>query len=183
MTQTLDRRTIMNEAGKAGIALGGLVVICMAIVAFMPKGNGVGGAALFTGVTAIVWLVKFLGCIWLMQFFMKKLVKDYTGVNNVDTLKLGMWSAFFSALIVAAASMAEVMFINPDSYQDAIREAINTYSVTMDSNMETTLDNIIDKMPVISFFSNLIYCFVYGWILSLILSRRIPTFDPFANSQ
>jgi hypothetical protein len=38
-----------------------------------------------------------------------------------------------------------------------------------------------DMMPQITFTINLLYCFVYGAILSLILSRNIPSNDPFAN--
>ena len=45
------------------------------------------------------------------------------------------------------------------------------------------MDKMMGKMPQITFFSNLIYCFIFGTILSLILSRNIPSKDPFAASR
>ena len=49
----------------------------------------------------------------------------------------------------------------------------NTISELMETYME--------KLPQITFFSNLIYCTAYGTVLSFILSRNIPSRDPFAD--
>ena len=58
---------------------------------------------------------------------------------------------------------------------------MQAYSQFMDSNTMAQMDKMMTKMPQITFFSNLIYCFIFGTILSLILSRNIPNKDPFAN--
>ena len=52
-----------------------------------------------------------------------------------------------------------------------------------DSNTLAALGDMEESMPEIVFFSNLFYCFLYGVVLSLILSRRIPSNDPFANLE
>ena len=39
------------------------------------------------------------------------------------------------------------------------------------------------KMPVIAFFSNFIYCFLFGTILSAILAPNIVKDDPFAGGK
>ena len=51
----------------------------------------------------------------------------------------------------------------------------------MDSNSMALMDSYMQRLPQITFFSNLIYCFVFGTVLSYILSRNIPSRDPFAN--
>jgi hypothetical protein len=38
-------------------------------------------------------------------------------------------------------------------------------------------------MGTVSFFTNLIYCFLFGVVLSAILSRNIPSRNPFADYQ
>ena len=55
------------------------------------------------------------------------------------------------------------------------------YSSMMDSNSMAMLEKMEDSYPQILFFSNLIYCFIYGTVLSAILSRSIPKNDPFAS--
>ena len=58
---------------------------------------------------------------------------------------------------------------------------MQVYSKMLDSNSIAALEKMMGKMSYISFFSNLIYCTLYGTILSFILSRNIPQQDPFAN--
>ena len=51
----------------------------------------------------------------------------------------------------------------------------------MDSNTMEQMDKMMGNMPQITFFSNLIYCFFFGTILSFILSRNVPSRNPFAD--
>ena len=50
-----------------------------------------------------------------------------------------------------------------------------------DSNTLSVMEETLQNLPAITFVSNLIYCFLYGTILSAILSRSIPQPDPFAD--
>ena len=50
---------------------------------------------------------------------------------------------------------------------------------SLDANARQMMEKMKDKMPVIGFFSQLIYCSLYGYVLSLILSRNIPSRNPF----
>jgi len=51
----------------------------------------------------------------------------------------------------------------------------------MDSNALSQIDKTMENLPQITFVSNLIYCFLYGTVVALILSRNIPSKDPFAD--
>lgn len=180
MAEILDGKTIWNEAGKAGIALGGTVIICSLLTSGLGLlGGGTIVKFLIFVLSFLVWLAKLVGCIWIMRYFMFKLVRDYPDADNHHTYVFGIEAALLSALIVAAFTMASVLFVSPESYQEAFELALSQTSAMLDSNTRSMIDGMIDHMPVIMFVSNLIYCFIYGWILSAILSRNIPSSNPF----
>jgi hypothetical protein len=52
----------------------------------------------------------------------------------------------------------------------------------MDSNTMAQMDDLMSKLPQMTFFSNLFYCTIYGGVLSFILSRNIPDRNHFANN-
>jgi hypothetical protein len=54
-------------------------------------------------------------------------------------------------------------------------------SSLMDSNTAEMMEKTFDNLPQYMFFANLIYCFLYGTVLSAILSRNIPSRNPFAD--
>lgn len=180
MEAELNGKTIWNEAGKAGIALGGTVIGC----SLLSSGLGhLGGGTMVTFLVSVinflVWLAKLVGCIWIMRYFMQKLVRDYPEADNHHTYVLGVESAILSALIVAAFTMATVMFVSPESYQEAFETAMAQTSAMLDSNSRAMIEGMMQNLPIIMFVSNLVYCFIYGWILSAILSRNIPSSNPF----
>lgn len=179
MEQNIMRRNMWNSAGKAAIILG---LISTAYL-FITQYTGHLQLPVFIGALLgfILWAAKFGGCIWLMMFFMKKFVKENSGTDNSATLKFGMITAFLSALIFAAAAFADVAFINTDQYAEVIDTTMQTYAKMLDSNSMNALDKLVDKLPQITFFSNLIYCFFFGSVLSAILSRNIPSKNPFSG--
>ncbi|MGN0189424.1 MAG: hypothetical protein ACI395_07915, partial [Candidatus Cryptobacteroides sp.] len=79
--------------------------------------------------------------------------------------------------------LANVTIINPDMISEQITAVIQILGPKADSNTLSALGEMEGSMPKIIFFSNLIYCFIYGVVLSLILSRRIPSDDPFADME
>ena len=180
MNQDLTTRTIWSKAGISGIALGAVSGAFM----FIGQATGsIGSPVVSTLLSLLLWLAKFAGCIWLMMFFMKKLCSEFGEATNTDTFKFGMATALLSALIYSAISLANILFISPDLFSEQMSAAIQTYSSMLDSNSMAMLEKMEDSYPQISFFSNLIYCFLYGTVLSAILSRNIPARDPFANFE
>ncbi len=181
MEHDILRKNMWNSAGKAAIFLGLTSAAYMLITQYLGQiqlpafANGLLGF--------ILWASKFGGCIWLMVFFMKKFVRENSGADNSATFRFGTITAFLSALIFSAAAFADVAFIHPDQYEEVIDATIQTYAKVLDSNTMNALDNIIDKLPQITFFSNLIYCFLFGTVLSAILSRSIPSKDPFSDMK
>ena len=166
-----------NIAAKAGLALG------LTSTAYMFVTQLISGASGFmTSILGFVlWAAKFTGCIVLMKFYMGKFAEAHPEVTNRDTFNFGKASAILSALVYAAASFANVAFINGDAIVEQMRMVMHQMSSMMDSNTLEMMEKYIDMLPQYPFFSTLLYCFIFGAILSFILSRNIPSRDPFAD--
>ena len=180
MKENITTGILLNKAGIAGIVLG---LVSTAYIFISTGIASITSPVLNTLLTILLWTVKFVLCIWLMIFFMKRLAKSYDNVTNSTTFKFGTTVAACSALIFAAASLANVTMINPDLISRQMEAVVQILGSKADSNTLAALGDMEESMPEIVFFSNLFYCFLYGVVLSLILSRRIPSNDPFANLE
>lgn len=175
----IDRKLFWNEAGKAGIVLGAVSL------AYLMAGWGLGlldksSAALgiIANVTSVLlWIAKFAGCLYLMRFFMLNYAEKEDNAVNSDTFKFGSAVALTSALVYSAGYLAYMLFIQPDIFT----EAIATMGSSLDSKTLEELNNIAPKLPTIGFFFNLLYCWVFGTIVSSIFSRKIPNPNPFKS--
>lgn len=170
---------LINRAATAGLALGAASTAYLFAVQYLP--HFVHSPVLVGVMTAALWIVKVAGCIFILRAFMLDLVNSYDGIRRRQTMKFGVLAALFSSLIFSAANLADVLYICPDTVEQAIDLAMSQYSTVLGSNELEMLDTFKDNMPAITFFSNLIYCFLYGAVLSAIMSRYIPRTDPFAG--
>ena len=169
---------LWNSAAKAGLALG---LVSSAYLFSNQWTAEIGGPVLSGILSFILWAVKFGGCIWLMMFFMKKFVAENTEADNSTSFRFGVATALLSAIIYAAFSFANTAYFSADMIAENMDTVMQAYSQFMDANTMSRMDEMISKMPQITFFSNLIYCSIFGTILSLILSRNIPSRNPFAD--
>ena len=179
MEQNAIRRNLWNSAGKAGLILGMISSAYLflnqwATTAEMP-------AFIKILLDIILWTAKFGGCIMIMMIFMKKFAAENPEARNSTTFRFGMATALLSALVYAAVSFANVAFISADYYAEQMDTVMQAYAQIMDSNTLSQMDKMLGNMAQITFFTNLFYCFVYGTLLSGILSRNIPSRDPFAD--
>ena len=179
MEQNVIQKNMWNTAGKAGLFLG------LASTAFLFISQSLGQIELPSFVNSIIsfvlWSAKFVGCIWIMKFFMKGFVSENESASNSDTFRLGMMMAILSALVYSAFAFANVAFISPELFEGQMDAVMQQMAPMMDSNTQSIMEKYMENLPQITFISNLIYCFLYGMILSFILSRNIPSKDPFAK--
>lgn len=173
------KKMLWNTAGTAGLLLGLISTASMFI------GQGMASlqtsAFLTTLAGAVLWVAETGGCIYFMRLYMKKFASACPEVDNKATFRMGMATAFLSALVYSAASFANMAFISADMYAEQYELLIQQMAPMMDSNTMTVMDRMISNMPQITFVSNLIYCFLFGTVVSAILSRNIPDKDPFAD--
>ena len=179
MKQKALRKAMWEDAGKAGLALGLISTAYLFLTQFLT------GAQLPAVVSmllnTVLWAAKFGGCIWLMMIYMKRFSAKNPELGNAVIYRYGMMMALLSALVYAAASFANTAFISADMINEQFSVVMQQLKPAMDSNSINQMTEIMDKLPQLTFFSNLFYCAIYGSTLSFILSRNIPSRDPFAN--
>ncbi len=173
------KRNMWNGAAIAGLALGGVSTVYMFATQLM--GNTEIPVFLNMLLGGLLWICKFGGCIWLMMFFMKKFAAENKEADNRETRRFGVIAALLSAVIYAAASFANVAFISADVFNEQMNMVMQQMAPMMDSNSMSMMDSMMENLPQYTFFSNLAYCFIFGAVLSAILSRNIPARDPFAD--
>lgn len=171
-----EGKSIWNSAAVPGAVLGGVCIAYQLTGILLTKAEAPVLAGL---VSTLLWFVKFIGCIWLMHFFMKRFAASDSEVNNSDTFRFGVVTALYSALIYSAFYFAYAQFLAPDMFDEAFSMISESYSNFMTEDMLDQVENIKPDMPKILFFSSLLYCFIYGTVLSAILSRKIPSDNPF----
>lgn len=181
MESTITRKDIWDSAAKSGLVLGAVSIAYLVLSQLMASiSTSTGIAVAMSLLSILLWAAKFAGCIFLMKFFMLKFAAGHEGVTNSDTFRFGMATAFLSALLFSGFYLAYVTIIAPDTFSDALATVTESYSSMMTADAMEALENM--NMGNISFFYNLIYCFLFGTILSSILSRNIPSKNPFKDN-
>lgn len=176
--ETLERGTLINAAAIAGAALG-LVSGAYIFITCALGAPSEGAAAVGSGlISSVLWMVKLVVCIWIMRWGMVILTQKFDGVTNRDTRTFGLFAAAFSALITAAANYVAYEFAFPEYVDTQLDAVYQLYGGVLDSNSMDMLDKVTGSFSIYSFFSTLFWCFIYGAVLTSILSSRIPVQDP-----
>lgn len=179
MEQSDIRGNRWNVAARYGLIFG---VISAAYLYYGHLQIALGWGGLFSGfVGFVIWIAKFVGCIMLMKHVMTKFVIDNPEATNSDVFKLGALIATLSALVYAVVNVADQLYVFPEYYQEIYAVMITEYSKILPSQQVEEIKVILAGAPKIAFIGNFIYCALYGTILSLILSRNIPSRNPFNN--
>jgi len=168
MKQTLDNNTLWNEAAKAGAFLGGVSVGCLALKELAGTS---GSNFLITAAAVILWAVEFFGCILIMKNVMLSLRDRYEGVKMADTYRLGRRAALLSGLLLASAQTLFILKMpeaEMTSFVDQVAAALPAGAASRDE-----VEGMMGKLPVITFIGQWVYCFLYGTVLSSIMSRYI----------
>ena len=168
-----------EEAGKAGLVLGLTSTAYLFLNQYLSMTQM--SDILKMLINTLIWAAKFGGCIYLMAYYMKRFAGQSSNIDNSLVCKFGLAAALLSAIVYSAASFANTAFISADLINEQISNLIEQMAPAMDSNTLNKVDDLIAKLPQYTFFSNLFYCFTYGGVLSFILSRNIPSREPFAN--
>lgn len=168
MKQRLDNNVLWNEAAKAGALLGGVSVGCLVLKELATSS---GSTFLVTAASILLWAVEFFVCILVMKDVMLSLRNRYEDVKIVDTYKLGRRAALLSGLLLASAQALFIMNMPEAQMNEFIEQLVA--SMPMGASAREEMEGMLDKLPVITFFTRWIYCFLYGTVLSSIMSRYI----------
>lgn len=175
-----EKNTFWERAGKAGLVLGGVSILYMAITVLLGGVDAGGLSFVLRLFSLLLWVAKLVGCILLMRFFMRRYAAADPEADHSRVFRFGMVTALLSALLYSAAYLAYVSFINPGIFEAAIAEATMGNPMFNDAMM-AEMDKLLPVMPTFSFFFNLVYCFLFGTILAAIFANSIAPKNPFAE--
>ena len=168
--EKIDNKIISSDAARVALIFGAI----SGGYIFISGALGLIKAPVLTGIISVVlWIAKFVGCIVLMRFFMKRLQSSYEGVTRGSLISYGSLIALFSAIITALCSYISVQFVFPGQISQAFDMVFQQYSSMLDSNSMAALEQMESKMGVMSMTGNLFWCLLYGWILSMILAGSV----------
>lgn len=166
----IDNKAISSEAGRVALIFG---LISGGYVLIDPLLNRIGVPVIANGLSIVLWAAKFFGCIYLMRFFMRKLSLLYGGVGRRELLRFGTLVALFSAIITAVCCYVSIGYLFTDQYTAAFDMLWQQMGSALDSNTRGSLQNMESNLAQISTVSNFLWCFIYGWVLSVILSGSV----------
>lgn len=172
----LDSKTLWNEAGRVGFVFGGFSSLCLVL----KEGAALTGSTFLVQAAAIIlWAVEFFGCILLMKKYMLDLRDKFDGVTVEDTYRFGRRVALLSGLILAAVDAVLIMKMPQDTVESVVAELNTAISTKMGAGYEGEIGRFVDKLPLYTFIGQWIYCFLYGSLLSSIMSRYLYVQDAF----
>ena len=168
MNGKLDNTHLWNEAAKAGLLFGLVSVSCLGLKELATLS---GSTFLVQAAAIVLWAVEFFGCILLMKKVQLDLRDKFEGVKMADTFVLGRRAALLSGLLLASAQALIIMHM-PEETMDQLVGAVSE-AMPMSASQKEQMDGMLDKLPVLTFLFQWMYCFLYGTILSSIMSRYI----------
>lgn len=168
MKGKLDNTTLWNEAAKAGALLGLVSVSCLVLKELAGMS---GSAFLVQAAVVILWSVEFFGCILLMKKVQLDLRDKYENVKMEDTFRLGRRAAALSGLLLASAQALIILYMPQETMDTLVSDISQAMSMT--SSQKEQVEGMLDKMPLYTFVFQWLYCFLYGTVLSSIMSRYI----------
>ena len=176
VSMKLDGKTLWNEAGRVGFVFGGFSSLCL----LLKEGAALTGSTFLVQAAAIIlWAVEFFGCILLMKKYMLDLRDKFDGVTVMDTYRFGRRIALFSGLILASVDAAVIMYMPQETVESVIAELNTAISSKMGAGYEGEIGRFVDKLPLYTFIGQWLYCFLYGSLLSAIMSRYLYVQDVF----
>ena len=176
VSMKLDGKTLWNEAGRVGFVFGGFSSLCL----LLKEGAALTGSTFLVQAAAIIlWAVEFFGCILLMKKYMLDLRDKFDGVTVMDTYRFGRRVVLFSGLILASVDAAVIMYMPQETVESVVTELNTAISTKMGAGYEGEIGRFVDKLPLYTFIGQWIYCFLYGSLLSSIMSRYLYVQDAF----
>ena len=163
-----------NSASVAGLIMGAATIILTIISSLLARTGGVGGGIL----QSFYLLIKIAACILIFKKLMTRFMDSFEGVDRRRLYNYGLKIALLSAIIVAGYSLLYAIRHSVDNIE-AMNQVTQAYASQLDSNSIAAFEAMQGKIPSITFFATLIYCFLWGWILSAIESRGLISDDPF----
>ena len=133
----------------------------------------------------LLWIVKLVGSIWLLSFFMKRYGAAHP--EETRTTGYGIMVCLFSSIICAVFTYLSYRFlfpVSPETLEEVMAQIPGTLTSTpgMTQEAEDMVYWVFDHLPQMACVGLLIYNTVFGIIVSAIIgASSAKCKDPFGN--
>ena len=180
MKEVVDNKTLWNEAARVGIVFGLFSSVCLGLKEAAALTNS---TLLVTAAAIILWAVEFFGCILLMKKYMLDELEKHEGMTQLQLYKFGRRVALLSGFILAVVNAVIVSLIPDETLAETLNETMAAMPASMQADAEDTMALMMDKFPLLTFLGQWFYCFLYGSILSAIMSRYVSMYSVFKRNS
>ena len=168
MMKTTDISASWNEAGKGALFIGGLSVLCLSLKELSAAS---GSTFLMTAAAIILWVVEFFGCILLMKRFLLDYRDKCEDAQMGDVARQGRRMALLSGLLLASAQALFIMQMPSEEMAGLVDQV--SQSMAMGAAQKEAMEAVLPRLPLFTFIFQWAYCYLYGMVLSSVLSRYI----------
>lgn len=180
MSNTVDNRTLWNEAARVGMVFGLFSSACLGL----KEASALTGSTFVTTAAMIIlWAVEFFGCILLMKKYMLDELQKHRGMSQVQLYKFGRRVALLSGFILAVVNAVIVSFIPDETLAATLNETMAAMPASMQTDAEDSIALFMDKFPLFTFLGQWVYCFLYGTVLSAIMSKYVMALSIFTQHR
>ena len=135
-----------------------------------------------TFLNILLWLVKLIGSIWLLWFFMKRYGDSHP--EELRTTGYGIMVCLFSSIVCAVFAYLSYKFSFPGAIDEIMDQLPGTLAATpgITQEAEEAVYKVMDNLPQIMCVFTLIWNFLLGLVFSAIIgASSAKRKDPFGN--
>lgn len=168
-----EGKSIWESAAIPGLILGVIPAVYTLLGGYLgdwqPLGSGL--VLLKTAASMALWASKFALCIVVFRLYMRKFSGGETPEDNKLFL-FGVTMALLSAIIYSGAYLAYITYVRPDFLDSTLQVFQQEVFPKLDAATRNSFEEMVPKLPRMMFFANLIYCFCFGTVLSMIFTSK-----------
>jgi len=135
-----------------------------------------------TIISILLWLVKFVGCLGLLYYFVKEYGKPRESFTYKEGFSYGFKICLLSSVVLAAFNFLQYAVLFPESMQTAMEQAIMAMQ-SSNPDAADAMEKYQSKLPQLVSVVTLFYYTVFGLIASAIIANYTKKGDIFTNNS
>lgn len=160
--------------GKLAITFGFIFALVSSVYYFIhPAASKLPGGDI---ILMILQILKIAGLIVLMKWIMYKFLLEEPETKKSRLIGLGTLIALVSSILYSSVIYMDMTLISPEVLEvtkdEILREVFNSPGADKKVEMQEA-EAFVSMIPIYTFLLNMIYCFIYGTVLSIFLAYRI----------
>ena len=160
-----------KSAATDGLILSAITIAYLLATSLLPEGMAV--------ISVFLWILKLTGCIWLLYWLMKQYSSKFETIEYKSSFAYGVWVSSFSAIVCSCWQYFSMVVLFPESINNTIEQVVSALSAQYTDEQMDAILPILNNLPQINLFVNLIYFTLFGLVTSAIIANFTKKVNPF----